>query len=170
MTRIRRRRAGQTLVEFALVFPIFILLLLGVFDIGRAVFAYNEVTNAAREAVRMAIVNQAPTEIQNRIASQTSGTSVSGSCVFYIESTSSFPTCAKGTQSPSAPCPVLKVGCIVHVEVWTDYTAITPIIGNFLGPMTLTANSEAGVEFVCPNPEITAWDDPTGAECPKQQP
>lgn len=57
MRLLHRRRTGQGLVEFALVFPIFIMLLLGVFDIGRAVFAYNEITNAAREGVRIAIVN-----------------------------------------------------------------------------------------------------------------
>jgi Flp pilus assembly protein TadG len=165
MRRLHRRRRGQTLVEFALVFPIFVMLLLGVFDIGRAVFAYNEITNAAREAVRTAIVNQDTASIQERIVSQTSGTTVS-QCVAFIEPTSTFPTCNKGTQSPSDPCAVLKVGCIAHVEVWTDYTAITPIIGNFLGPMTLTANSEGGVEFVCPNPEITAW--ATAGSCPKQ--
>jgi len=166
MRLLRRQRNGPGLVEFALVFPIFIMLLLGVFDIGRAVFAYNEITNAAREGVRIAIVNQDPAAIQDRIVSQTSGTNVD-ECVFYVESTSSFPTCDKGTQTPSDECPAVpKVGCIVHVEVWTDYTAITPIIGNFLGPMTLTANSEGGLEFVCPNPEITAW--ASAASCPKQ--
>jgi len=167
MRRLRRRPTGQGLVEFALVFPIFVMLLLGVFDIGRAVFAYNEITNAAREAVRTAIVNQDATAIQDRILSQTSGTNVD-QCVAFIESTSTFPTCNKGSQSPTDPCTVLKVGCIAHVEVWTDYTAITPIVSNFLGPMTLTANSEAGVEFVCPNPEISAW--ATAADCPKGQP
>jgi hypothetical protein len=164
--RFRRARTGQGLVEFALVFPIFIMLLLGAFDIGRAVFAYNEITNAAREGVRIAIVNQDPTSIQDRILSQTSGTSVH-ECVFFIESTSSFPTCDKGTQTPSDECPAVpKVGCIAHVEVWTDYTAITPIIGNLLGPMTLTANSEGGIEFICPNPDIAGWT--TAGSCPKQ--
>jgi Flp pilus assembly protein TadG len=165
MRLFHRKRNGQGLVEFAFVFPIFIMLLLGVFDIGRAVFAYNEITNAAREGVRIGIVNQDPTSIQDRIMSQTSGTPVD-QCVFFIESTSSFPTCDKGTTTPADECSTLKVGCIVHVEVWTNYTAITPIIGNFLGPMTLTANSEGGLEFVCPNPEITAW--ASSASCPKQ--
>ena len=166
MRLLHRRRTGQGLVEFALVFPIFIMLLLGVFDIGRAVFAYNEITNAAREGVRIAIVNQDSASIQDRILSQTSGTPVD-QCVFFIESTSSFPTCDKGTQTPSDECPAVpKVGCIAHVEVWTNYTAITPIIGNFLGPMTLTANSEGAIEFVCPNPDIVSWT--TAGSCPKQ--
>ena len=46
---LRRDERGQALVEFALVLPIFILLLVAIFDLGRAVFAYNTLTNAARE-------------------------------------------------------------------------------------------------------------------------
>src|SRR4029077_3264030 len=53
-----RRGRGQALVEFALVIPIFLLLLIAIFDMGRAVFAYNTLTNAAREGARIAIVNQ----------------------------------------------------------------------------------------------------------------
>ncbi|MCA1481071.1 TadE/TadG family type IV pilus assembly protein, partial [Bradyrhizobium sp. NBAIM08] len=34
----RRRSHGQSLVEFALVLPIFLLLLLGLFDAGRMVY------------------------------------------------------------------------------------------------------------------------------------
>ena len=52
MLRSKRRLKGQALVEFALVFPIIVLLLLAMFDAGRAVFIYNGRTNAAREGVR----------------------------------------------------------------------------------------------------------------------
>ena len=51
-------RRGQALVEFALVLPIFILLLVGIFDFGRAIYAYNTISNAAREAVRVGVVDQ----------------------------------------------------------------------------------------------------------------
>ena len=52
------RPRGQALVEFALVFPVLILILLGIFEVGRAVFAYNTIGNAAREGARVAAVNQ----------------------------------------------------------------------------------------------------------------
>jgi Flp pilus assembly protein TadG len=48
---------AQTLVEFALIFPIFIFLILGFFDIGRAVFNFASLSNSVREATRYAIVN-----------------------------------------------------------------------------------------------------------------
>ena len=47
---------GQTLVEFALILPIALLLLIGFFDLGRAVFYYSSLTNAVREAARTMIV------------------------------------------------------------------------------------------------------------------
>jgi len=44
---------GQSLVEFALILPLFVLLVVGVFDLGRAFFAYIAISNAAREGVRV---------------------------------------------------------------------------------------------------------------------
>ena len=62
--RRRERSRGQALVEFALVLPIFILILVGIFDLGRAVYVYSTVNNAAREAVR-GKVNEILTRWQN---------------------------------------------------------------------------------------------------------
>lgn len=48
---------GQGLAEFALVLPIFMVLLIGMVDLGRAIWANNSVANAAREAARFASVH-----------------------------------------------------------------------------------------------------------------
>lgn len=53
----RRSERGQSLVETALVLPILLIILMGIFDFGRAIYAYNAVSNSAREAARLAIVN-----------------------------------------------------------------------------------------------------------------
>ncbi|HVE69426.1 MAG TPA: TadE family protein [Solirubrobacteraceae bacterium] len=55
--RFRRREGGQSLVEFALVLPIFLLLTLGLFEAGRAVWYTNTLAYAAREGTRYAIVH-----------------------------------------------------------------------------------------------------------------
>jgi TadE-like protein len=55
--RRRARGAGQSLVEFALVLPLFLAILIGMVDIGRAIWANNVIANAAREAARYAIVH-----------------------------------------------------------------------------------------------------------------
>lgn len=48
--------SGQALVEFALVVPLFIFLLLGIFEIGRAVFTKHVLDNAVREGVRAGVI------------------------------------------------------------------------------------------------------------------
>jgi Flp pilus assembly protein TadG len=53
----RAKPRGQAMVEFALVFPIFILLLVGLFDFGRVIWVNDTLASAAREAGRFAIVH-----------------------------------------------------------------------------------------------------------------
>lgn len=56
--RRRRRRAfGQALAEFALVAPIFFLMLFAIIDFGRYVYYVQILNNAAREGARYAIVH-----------------------------------------------------------------------------------------------------------------
>jgi Flp pilus assembly protein TadG len=55
-----RRSGGQSLVEFALVLPIFMALIFGILDLGRAVWALDIATHAAAEAARFAIVGGGP--------------------------------------------------------------------------------------------------------------
>jgi hypothetical protein len=51
-----RKHKGQSLIEFALILPLLILLLMGLFDLGRAVFYYAVLNTAVREGTRFAIV------------------------------------------------------------------------------------------------------------------
>src|SRR6186997_2449361 len=55
------RDRGQALVEFALVAPMFFLLLFGIIEAGRFIFYYEVLNNATREGARYAIVNGANT-------------------------------------------------------------------------------------------------------------
>lgn len=59
LRRPRRHAAspGQALVEFSLALIVFIMLLLAVFDFGRAIFMYNGVSQAAREIARATSVH-----------------------------------------------------------------------------------------------------------------
>lgn len=57
MRRNRQRPAGQALVEFALVAPLFFLLLFAIIDFGRYVYYVQILNNAAREGARYAIVH-----------------------------------------------------------------------------------------------------------------
>ena len=46
----RPGRSGQALVEFALALPIFLLLMMAVFDLGRAIYMYNGVRRGGTRA------------------------------------------------------------------------------------------------------------------------
>lgn len=50
------RLKGQAMVEFALVLPLLILIIMGVFDLGRGIYSYNVISNSAREGARYGIV------------------------------------------------------------------------------------------------------------------
>lgn len=56
--RIRATEVGQSLVEFAMVLPLFLVLLFGLVDFGRAFFSWMVVTNAAREGARAGAVQK----------------------------------------------------------------------------------------------------------------
>jgi hypothetical protein len=53
---VRRDESGAELIEFALVFPILLLTMLGMFDFGLLFERYQVVTNAAREGARVAVL------------------------------------------------------------------------------------------------------------------
>lgn len=48
---------GQSLVEFALLLPLMLLIITGLFDVARAVWQENTLAYAAREGTRFAIVH-----------------------------------------------------------------------------------------------------------------
>jgi Flp pilus assembly protein TadG len=59
LRRFHRGEGAQSLVEFALILPIFLLLITGLFDLARAVWQENTLAYASREGTRYAIVHGA---------------------------------------------------------------------------------------------------------------
>jgi Flp pilus assembly protein TadG len=57
--RIEKSETGQALVEFALVAPLLMMLVIGVFEFGRAWNVYQVITEAARGGARAAVVADA---------------------------------------------------------------------------------------------------------------
>jgi TadE-like protein len=53
----REEQRGQSLVEFALLLPVMLLIITGLFDVARAVWEENTLAYAAREGTRYAIVH-----------------------------------------------------------------------------------------------------------------
>lgn len=50
--KISTKEKAQTMVEFALVFPLLLLITYGIIEFGRMLFIYTSITNAAREGAR----------------------------------------------------------------------------------------------------------------------
>ena len=72
LEKTQHGEGGQALVEFALIIPLLVLLLMGIFDLGRGVYAYNVVASAAREGAHYGVLDPTNTnEIQNRAKANT---------------------------------------------------------------------------------------------------
>ena len=137
--RSRRPRRGQALVEFALVVPILLLLLLGILDFGRAVYASHTIGNAAREAARLAIVDQNAEAVESRGEEHAVALDITVAATYWKPTPNADPTA-------NAPCsPVIKE-CIAVVTVQTLYQAATPVIGGIVGQINLQAMTEMPVE------------------------
>jgi len=54
--RLENRQRGQTLVEFALVVLIFLVVLFGILEFSRALWTYNTIVQATRAGARFAVV------------------------------------------------------------------------------------------------------------------
>jgi Flp pilus assembly protein TadG len=163
MRAAQERPAGQALVEFALVFPIIILLIFGTIDVGRAVFAANTLSNAARQAARVAAVNQMDPpgpwecEASRPIEDPTDphwtfrGCAIAaGSSIGVTDADVTFTvTTPPGTTLQCSPV-VVNVGCLFGVTVTNQFAPITPLAGVVIGNLTLTSTSEVPVERVFP--------------------
>ena len=55
--RVCQRRLGAAAVEFAIVAPIFFLMIFGMLELGRAVMVQQVITNASREGARIAVLD-----------------------------------------------------------------------------------------------------------------
>jgi Flp pilus assembly protein TadG len=142
-----RSRRGQSLVEFALVMPIFILVLIGLFDLGRAVYAFNTVSNASRESVRIAIVNQTTADVQAEALKQAVSLGLTPADVAI----------AYGDPSGTGTCSGdIDLACRASVTVQYTFVAATPVIGQIIGPFVISSTTEMPVERTCPDSSNTS--------------
>jgi Flp pilus assembly protein TadG len=141
-----REDKGQAFVELALVLPIFILLLVGVAEVGRLAYASIEVSNAARAGVAYAAQNHTTAADTNNIKTATSNdapeitsltptTSYSCSCESSTGTITALTSCsATNTNLTTCPSPSR---ILVDVQVTT--TAQVDTIFHFPGiPSTVT--------------------------------
>jgi Flp pilus assembly protein TadG len=64
----RERGRGQALVEFAIILPVFFLVVAGMFDFGLGIYSDLTLVNAAREGARLGVIDPGNTSaIEDRV-------------------------------------------------------------------------------------------------------
>jgi len=78
----KQNQRAQSLVEFALVLPILLVLILGIFEFGRLWMTLNVLTGAAREGVRVAAVTDPDaTLVQNAALNVLNAANLTGASI-----------------------------------------------------------------------------------------
>jgi Flp pilus assembly protein TadG len=161
------RAHGQSLVEFALVLPIFVLLLFGLLDMGRAVYVNNTLSQVTREAARLAAAQASwvgettsteptcntaggpvcPADVATLKANldvaanqMAVGLGPIPSGQIYVQcnpSTSAAPT---GAWTGST-CNTRTSGSLISVRIAYTFQMITPVVGQIANNLSLSATT-----------------------------
>jgi len=125
-----RNKRGQALVEVAILLPILLLILMGIFEFGRVFNAYLIINHASREGARSAALGNDDTEIINKI----------NASIFYLDS-------AKLTIVITPSKSSRTRGTDVTVNLKYNIDIIVPIIENLVpNPFPLEAQTVMRVE------------------------
>lgn len=158
---IRTRQDGQSLVEFALLLPVLLLIIFGVVDFGRAIFQYSTVAESARQADRLAVVDQTVSAVKLRAAEHAIGITLdpdpAGVRVCYKAATATTAEQLSCTNTVAATlcnggAEPKSIGCLAVVETQSSFTPITPVISRLIGPIALRSMSVNPIEYVCAVP------------------
>jgi Flp pilus assembly protein TadG len=132
----RQDQRGQGVVEFAMVTPLILLIFVGLIDVGRLVFIYNELSEGAREGARYGAV-------QGR-ASQPGQTDIKAYATGRLV---------------AVPAPVVDVACednggaggdcgsgdFLYVTASADVAPITPFISDLIGPLHMESTARMSI-------------------------
>ena len=150
INRRRRREQGQALVEFALVLPVFLLVVFSIIQFGMLLGGQDALANSVREATRYA----ATVPVANTSDAGTCGSGV-GSQV-YIKLTAALQQkmpnyIAANLVGCGAPAPSSSVSYCIRANpstpgsltysIWVQVTAVyghplfTPLVGSILDPL-----------------------------------
>lgn len=122
--------SGQSLVEFAPVFLIVVIMLIGLFDLGRAVYYYSSLSNAVREAARYAIVHNADLRV---VYASTGHCAVTGSLIDKVKEYSFGLELTKYSQIQACVTKPDATFDKVTISATYLYDPVTPLIENIFG-------------------------------------
>ena len=122
---------AQTLVEFAIVFPVLLLITYGIIEFGRMLFIYTAVTGAAREGARVGasalnykncdVIRQAVLDKAFLVPDAVVNTDIR----YFNSSGSQVGVCSPGYTGPTLEVP----GYRIRVTVTVPFSTIIPFPG-----------------------------------------
>lgn len=140
--RRAREERGAIAVEFAIIAPLLIMLVLGIMEFGFGYHAWDATQNAAREGARLGAVSPSVAEIEGRVRGTTD----------FLDQTKLAVTvqCRPALGGSFGACGTWEEGEIVRVTVVYTYDFVTPLPNLVtLGPqMELRSVAEARFEGV----------------------
>jgi Flp pilus assembly protein TadG len=125
---LMKSQKGQSLVEFALVLPLLVLLLFGIIDFGRIFHAYLTLDHAGREAARIASIGKNDTDVRQAAVDDAISIGLTEGRVDVS------PT---GTRTS---------GTKVSITITYPIDFLTPVIGEIVGSITLSDTTVMRVE------------------------
>jgi len=161
----RRRSRGQAMVEFALIIPLFLLLLFALLDFGRVIYAQTTIAEDAREGARAGLVAALDTTITTadyakiRTAARAqsagvtmtdasiTGDSAGGGCDSPLPTdtvstgTCFFPNGVVCTTSSNPPPVVVNISVSVGL--------LTPILSNLFHNSSFTVTARSKTYLPC---------------------
>lgn len=138
--RLGGRTRGQSLVEFALVIPIFLMMLFAVIDMGRLVYINNALAQGAREGARWGSVQDRSLSAAGRTAVE----SQAANSLAAVPNPVVRVTCIDGVTA-AEDATICGKGDVLVVKISSQVTMFTPILAQIVGSRDYTATSKVTV-------------------------
>ena len=128
----RQYRRGVAAVEFAVVAPLFFLMILGMIEIGRGVMVQQIITNASREGARLAVLpGMTSSDVNTRVGEILTNSGVNGAAIQILNR----------AGQPTTPESV-GFGDVVNVTVSVPFNQVSWLpASRYLAGKNLTAST-----------------------------
>jgi Flp pilus assembly protein TadG len=136
LKRLAKAEHGAELIEFALTFPILLLVVMGIVDFGLLFQQYEVLTNAAREGARVAVLpGYGTTDVQTRVNQYIQATNLTSANV--TTSLATPPPLPIGTGL----CASVKTVTVTYPHQYVFLSGVAKFFGATFGTKTLIATA-----------------------------
>jgi Flp pilus assembly protein TadG len=172
--RANSRRRGQSLVEFAIVLPVMLIVLLVAIDFGRVFLGWVTLNNSARIAANFAADNP------NAWSTARPDLTAQAEYISLVKNEATAINCTLPNPIPTPTFPSgTDVGAPAQVSFTCQFQILTPLISSVLpNPLPVTASAAfpvaagaiAGIPVQTPVPTPTPTSTPTPTPTPTSTP